>query len=62
MAKDIRDMEFNDTISVDTFDLDLDWKKVELLHAIDLARRFQAVVPVWKGTEIRKAYRGSWKR
>jgi len=65
VSKTLKDLEFNDMISVDTFELELDWRKVKLLNVVDLATRFQVVVPLWKGIEIkkvRKAYRRSWKR
>eukprot|EP00435_Cladocopium_sp_Y103_P075952 s11_g70.t1 len=65
VSKTLKDLEFNDMISVDTFELELEWRKVKLLNVVDLATRFQVVVPLWKGIEIkkvRKAYRRSWKR
>ena len=58
-------LHFNDLIAVDTFEVELSWRKLKVLNIIDVATHFQVCVPLWKGIEVkrtREAYRRYWKR
>ena len=57
--------EFNQIVGMDTFLVELPWRKLKLLNVVDLATRYQICVPLWKGVDARSArvaYRRYWKR
>ena len=65
VSRSIKDLEFNDLVCADTFEVELPWRKLKLLNLIDVASRYQVCVPLWKGLEVKKvrdAYRRYWKR
>ena len=65
VSKAVRDLQFNELLCVDTFEVELPRRKLKLLNIVDIATRYQLCVPLWKGIEIkhvRKAYRRYWKR
>ena len=65
VAKAVKDMQFNDMVCVDTFEVELPHKKVKFLNVVDAATRYQLCVPLWKGIEVKRvraAYRRYWKR
>ena len=65
VSKSVGSGRFNDLVCVDTFEVELPWRKVKMLNIVDAASRYQICVPMWKGIEvsrIRQAYRRHWKR
>ena len=57
--------QFNQLVALDTFEIELPWRKLKLLNIVDCATRYQVVVPMWKGIDARRtrvAYRRFWKR
>ena len=65
VLKAVKDLQFNELLCVDTFEVELPRRKVKLLNIVDIGTRYQLCVPLWKGIEIkhvRKAYRRYWKR
>ena len=65
VAKAVKDMQFNDMVCVDTFEVELPTRKVKFLNMVDMATRYQVCVPMWKGIEVRRVragYRRYWKR
>lgn len=65
VAKSQMSSRFNDLVCVDTFEVELPWRKVKMLNIVDAATRYQMCVPLWKGIEVsktRQAYRRFWKR
>ena len=65
VSRATKDLEFNELVCVDTFEVELSWRKLKMLNIVDMASRYQLCIPLWKGFEIkhvRKAYRRYWKR
>ena len=57
--------EFNQVVGMDTFEVELPWRKLKMLNVVDMATRYQVCVPLWKGVDARcarVAYRRYWKR
>lgn len=60
-----KNLDFNELVAVDTFEVELPWRKLKLLNIVDIGTRFQTCIPLWKGIEarhVRKAFRRNWKR
>ena len=47
--------KFNQLVAMDTFEMQLPWRKLNLLNVVDCATRYQVVVPFWKGVDARRA-------
>ena len=48
-SKALKDLQFNDMVAVDTFEVDLRRRKVKFLNIVDLATGYQVCVPLWRG-------------
>ena len=53
VAKAIKDLDFNEVVCVDTFEVELSWGKLELLNIVDIGTRFQICIPLWKVIEVK---------
>ena len=65
VAKAEHAAQFNQIVALDTFEIKLPWRKLKMLNIVDMAPRYQMVVPMWKGADARRtrvAYRRFWKR
>ena len=57
--------QFNQQVYLDTFEVELSWRKLKVLNIVDEATQYQTCVPLWKGFDVAKvrvAYRRYWKR
>ena len=52
VARAVKDLEFNELVCVDTFEVELGWRKLKMLNLVDMATRYQLCIPLWKGFEI----------
>ena len=57
--------KFNQLVAMDTFEIELPWRKLKLLNIVDMATRYQVCIPMWKGIDAKRtrvAFRRYWKR
>lgn len=49
VSKATKDLQFNDLVCVDTFEVELTHKKMKFLDIVDIGTRYQLCAPLWKG-------------